>query len=97
MEELRMVILQKMATKLDKEQLDMLATTLDVVLYDYTIEKKSTELTVIDKSNDILLKNFLGSKAIEGCSKRTARQYRECWMMSVRTSGILQQMIYVII
>lgn len=77
MEELRMVILQKMATKLDKEQLDMLATTLDVVLYDYTIEKKSTELTVIDKSNDILLKNFLGSKAIEGCSKRTIKHYGE--------------------
>lgn len=77
MEKLRQRILQAMADKLNESQLAELESELDIILYDYNISEKSTELAVLDKGNEILLKNFLGCKAIEGCSKATLKHYGE--------------------
>lgn len=77
MEELRNAILRKMSGKITEEQMQELDNILNLTMYDYCIERKSTELTLYDKSNDIMLKNFLGSKAIEGCSPATLKHYKE--------------------
>lgn len=77
MEELRNAILRKMSGKITEEQMQELDNILNLTMYDYHIERKSTELTLFDKSNEIMLKNFLGSKAIEGCSPATLKHYKE--------------------
>lgn len=77
MDELRSIILSKMVEKLTEEQMHDLEMVLDEVLYEYNIEPKSREVAVLDKSNEVILKNFLGCKAIEGCSKNTIKHYSE--------------------
>jgi site-specific recombinase XerD len=75
-EEIRSRILTDMVDKLNPEETDELSKILDTVLYEYNIERKSTELAITDESNDILIKNFLGTKLLEGCSKKTVEHYR---------------------
>lgn len=70
-------IAQRMSEKLTGEQLQDLKLTLDIVFYDYDVTKKSRELAVLDNTNEIMLKNFLGSKTIQGCSVNTIKQYKE--------------------
>ena len=48
---------------------------LDIILYKYNISVKSTELAIIDNTNEIILKNFLGVKKLEGCSDSTIKHY----------------------
>jgi len=68
-------IMIKMSDVLDKELLDKLAITLDIVLYDYDVVKKSRELMLRDNSNQIVLKNYLGEKHLQGKSKATIKHY----------------------
>lgn len=75
--EIRTRVLQAMMDKLNDIQLEQLGEVLDIVLYDYHIEEKSHDLAIVDTQRDILLRNFLGSKAIEGCSKATLKHYGE--------------------
>lgn len=77
MEELRTEILEKMIGKINDEQLEELSMVLDTVLYEYEITKKLRELSVLDNTNEIILKNFLGVKALEGCSKKTILHYHD--------------------
>jgi len=73
---LREDVLLRMNDTLSAEQLNHLSIVLDVVLVEYNIEKKSTELSIRDNSNDIILKNFLGDKLLQGKSKSTIKQYQ---------------------
>lgn len=66
-----------MNDKLSAEQLNNLSIVLDIVLFEYNVEKKSTELAIYDDSNEIILKNFLGDKLLQGRSERTIRAYEE--------------------
>lgn len=75
--DIRREILYRMTDKLSEEQLGELEQVLNLVLYDYIIERKSTELTVYDDSDFTLIKNFIGSKLVEGCSQNTAKYYKE--------------------
>ena len=48
-----------------------------IAFQDYSITKKSTELTeYVPDSNDILIKKFLVVKKIKGCTDRTLRYYQ---------------------
>jgi site-specific recombinase XerD len=75
-EKLRSEILASLANKVDNEILTDFKNQLDVILYNYNVSIKSTELVVVDTSNSIILKNFLGTKKLEGCSNKTIEYYR---------------------
>lgn len=66
-----------MNDSLTQAQLNNLSIVLDIVLFEYNVEKKSTELAVVDNSNEIILKNFLGDKLLQGRSERTIKAYEE--------------------
>lgn len=75
-DELRNNILSEMTSKLNQSQLDDLESILDIQLNQYNIEKKSTELAVVDNTNSIALKNFLNVKLLEGKSSGTLSLYK---------------------
>lgn len=69
-------IKSKMRLYLDENQLVILDETLRNIFKDYDIVKSEGEFTVKEsKENSTLLKNFLASKHIEGCSDRTIAYY----------------------
>lgn len=76
MNRLREDVLLRMNDTLTSEQLNHLSIVLDVVLVEYNVEKKSTELIIRDNRNDIILKNFLGDKLLQGKSQSTIKQYQ---------------------
>ena len=76
MNDLKDDILKNMQQSLSSEQFDNLNIILDSLLNDYNIEKKSRELVVVDNSNTVMLKNFLGMKILEGRSNRTIEYYK---------------------
>lgn len=76
MEELRRDILVNMRDSLTSEQLSKLETTLDLCFYDYEMTKKSREITIHESPNELILKNFLGTKIVAGASENTIKLYR---------------------
>ena len=69
-------IKSKMSLYLDENQLVILDSTLRNIFNDYDIIKNEDEFTMKEsKENDILMKNFLASKHVEGCSERTITYY----------------------
>ena len=68
-------ILVKAASYLDNNNLNNLALTLDMVLDDYVITEKSREVGFINNNNDVVLKNYLGSKILQGRSRATVQHY----------------------
>ena len=75
MEKLRQRIIQGMMSELDEPQLEKLTRVLDIVLYDYEVTEKSRELVNMADTDSVILKNYIGSKLLEGCSENTARCY----------------------
>jgi site-specific recombinase XerD len=75
-DELRNNILTEMSSKLSESQLADLQSILDIQFNQYNIERKSTELAVIDETNTIVLKNFLNVKLLEGKSPGTLKLYK---------------------
>lgn len=61
--------------KFDSEDAKYLLNSLYMVLDEYEIEQRTTEVGFADNSNFDLLQQFLASKAIEGCSQKTIEQY----------------------
>lgn len=58
-----------------QEQIKHLLTLLDVVAYDYNIEKKETAITVYNQELPPVVKTFIVCKSIEGFSKGTLYNY----------------------
>lgn len=69
-------VLRKMHEHLQPEQATMLQWVMSVVLDDYTVERKSTEVTVYDGSAEEYAKQFLIVKHLEGCSEKTIMSYQ---------------------
>ena len=76
MEELRTAILNKMKDELSGKQFRCLENAIDSELSEYNITKKSRELSLNSDNNEIIIKNFLGTKLLEGCSKKTITHYK---------------------
>ena len=54
----------------------VVSNCLYIAMQDYSITKKSTELTeYVPDSNDVLIKKFLVVKKIKGCTDRTLKYY----------------------
>lgn len=68
-------ILVNAANYLDDDNLNNLALTLDVVLDNYIITEKSREVGFVGNNNDVILKNYLGSKILQGRSRATVEHY----------------------
>ena len=69
-------IKNKMKLYLDENQLVILDETLNNIFKDYDINKSECEFTLKEsKENSILLRNYLASKHVEGCSERTITYY----------------------
>lgn len=75
MEQKMMDVLRAMQVHLDEAQLRELKTTLQIVFADCEVVQK-TELRVIDRSWTNDMEDFLMSKALEGKSVETVKQYR---------------------
>lgn len=69
-------ILVKAANYLDDNNLNSLALTLDMVLNEYNITEKSREVGFVGNNNDVVLKNYLGSKILQGRSRATVQHYK---------------------
>lgn len=54
---------------------DISASSLRVVLNDYNIERKSTELAVVSENKEKAVKMFFVTKRVEGCSDKTIQYY----------------------
>lgn len=75
MKEFRDAIMQRVCTFLDGEQLEQLENVLDIVMYNFNINVKKTEIIVYDNSNENTLKKFIATKRLEGLSEDTLEQY----------------------
>lgn len=69
-------ITYKVMDSLEERQVELLKNTLNVVLADYNITKKETAITVYSGNElDYMIKKFLVTKKVEGCSDRTIDMY----------------------
>lgn len=59
----------------DAETIKIIATIIDKNVEDYDIVKQSHELAVVDTESEKMLKMFLATKKIEGCSDKTINRY----------------------
>lgn len=70
-------IIAKISCYVTNEQLENIKTVCTIVLADYQIEKKTTELLISDNNNRAkAFQMFLISKKIEGCTDGTIRYYQ---------------------
>ena len=69
-------VVEKMHSHLRPDQATMLQWVMSVVLDDYEVERRSTEVTVYDGSAEEYAKGFLVVKHLTGCSERTIELYR---------------------
>ena len=78
-------VLKRMLAYLDNAQLVQLKYAMETALYDYevrTVQSCATECASSgsgdknEKENNKLLKKFIASKRIEGCSEKTLKYYR---------------------
>ena len=70
------LLIKIMELSITEEDINTISTAIDLVLKDYNIEEKSTELTVPFYNNNMLhLKNFLGVKRLEGRTPATLKHY----------------------
>ena len=76
MEQLRSSILQTMSGHINAQTMIILENALDLYFNEYEIIKKNNDIMVLDNHNQILLKNFLGVKHLNGCSNRTIEYYK---------------------
>lgn len=61
--------------KLSADDVTYVMNVVLVKLNDYEVTDRCTEIAVIDDSDEVLLKNFIGCVLIEGKSKNTVRTY----------------------
>ena len=74
-EHLRNDLLSELSSNIDSEILDYFMATLDKVVANYTISRKETSLAVVDDETTKLVKIYLASKKLEGCSDNTIKFY----------------------
>lgn len=74
-EHLRNDLSLALSARFDPVSLDMILNTLDKISADYTITERETSLAVIDEEIPKLVKIFLSSKKLEGCSDKTIGFY----------------------
>lgn len=74
-------VINSMTDKLDENSIRNLKDTLYMQFMNYDIDKKSTELSICDNENYIVLKSFLSAKLIEGKSELTIQRYKEMLVM----------------
>ena len=87
MEKLRKQILENMYEDLDSDQLQKLELTLDYFFKDYQITEVSREITVYDNSNDVFVKNFLGTKKMSGLTEKTIKHYKDALRLMLNDIG----------
>lgn len=59
-------------------QIEKIDAFMQIILYDYDISRKSTSVTVYNgDTNDRLIKKFLATKMVKGCSHRTIQMYSQ--------------------
>lgn len=75
-EELRKELVFSVAKLLTQEQLTSFERDLDIILNDYDIQKKSTDIVPFDYSNYIIIKNYISIKKLEGYSLATLKAYK---------------------
>lgn len=68
-------ITMAMMSVLDDNQMQRLKNVLDMVLYNYDIKPKTTELAIYDSSNTKIINKYIGCKRLEGLSEKTLKQY----------------------
>lgn len=92
------LITQTMSESLSSDQLDLLTYTLSSVLKDYNIDS-STQLPSVDlNSTEKLIKRFLATKKIEGCTYNTLLQYkyhitRFCQVVNIEPDKVSTDML----
>lgn len=75
-------IIERLTIKLlkdfDNAQIDKIKAHLQVILYDYEITQKQTAVTVYTGNYDEqLIKKFLATKLVQGCSQKTIKMYEQ--------------------
>lgn len=73
--DIRQDITLAMSGVLDDDQMQRLKNVLDMVLYNYEITPKATELALYDDSNHKIVNRYIGCKRLEGLSEKTLKQY----------------------
>lgn len=67
---------------LTDEQLQAVQNALTLQLNAYEVQERTTEVTVIDNTPDVMLSKYIATKRIEGKSEATIQRYRDaCYMM----------------
>ena len=79
-ERIRNEILNVLVDKIDNDLFTEFKTQLDLILYDYDVSLKCTDLAVLDTSNIVIIKNFLCVKKLEGRSDNTISLYKHILM-----------------
>ena len=63
-----------MSSVLNDDQMKRLRNVLDMVLYNYDIQPKATELAIYDGNNGKIVARYIGCKRLEGLSEGTLKQ-----------------------
>lgn len=74
-EHLRNALLTELSIKFNVADINYIGNVLDKVCTDYTISEKTTALAVLDDTMPYLVKLYLASKRLEGCSDETLNNY----------------------
>ena len=75
-EHLRHDFIVKLSTDYGRKDIERITAMLDSVIKDYEITNKCTDLVVYENNIPHEVKIYLASKAVEGCSDLTLRNYR---------------------
>lgn len=86
MEKIKMEILQRMQEALSDQQFLKLKNVLEIVLQDHAAEEGKQEI-VPGNTNELIIRQFIASKKLEGLSYSTLEQYHRAILNMVETVG----------
>ena len=69
-------VVEKLVAKIPKENIEIVKNVLYVVLQDYDVAVKSTEITVAEDEHPREAKVYLASRLIDGLSEKSLMQYK---------------------
>ena len=67
---------QRLVTMIDKDQLDSVIGAVTMALSNYEITERSTELALLNSTNEKLLKRYCACLMVDGKSEKTIKGYK---------------------
>lgn len=80
-------VMEMLASKVDVKVMDAVQDAMTLVLQDYDVSERCTDVAVVDNTWERLLKRYIATKRSEGASEKTVRRYFEINSRMLRFIG----------